>query len=339
MVWQSSLVEWRKDILPLLLFFVLPILCFPELFFDQNTLYSGDLTRIHYPLRILAADQWQAGQVPLWNPYVLLGFPLLAEGQVGVLYPLNIFFMLPIPAYRALTLFVTTHFTLAATFTYILARSLDIGRAGSTLGGLSFGFGGFLMASVTNLNIMTGGVWLPLIFLFFSWALRVQRPAIALLGGIPLALQALTAQPQIIFYTIILLASYALYETGRLMLKPSQPFSRPKEIAWIWILLVLMLGSGCLLAAPQLLPTWELQHFSVRSGSLQYKDIVAYSLPPMQWLSLALPSAFGNNVASSYIGLSGSFTTTHIYVGILSLIFALLSWRIRHRSEPLFYGR
>ncbi len=336
MVWQSSPVEWRKDILPLLLFFVLPILCFPELFFGQNTLYSGDLTRIHYPLRILAAEQWQAGQVPLWNPYVLLGFPLLAEGQVGILYPLNVLFLLPIPTYRALTLFVTIHFTLAATFTYILARSLNIGRAGATLGGLSFGFGGFLMAGVTNLNIMSGGVWLPLIFLFFSWALRVRRPAIALWGGIALALQALTAQPQIIFYTIVLLASYALYETGRLRLKQSQPFSRPKEIAWIWLLLALMLGSGFLLAAPQLLPTWELQRFSVRSEGLQYKDIVAYSLPPVQWLSLALPSAFGNNVASGYIGLSASFTTTHIYVGLLSLLLALLSWRVRHRPEVLF---
>jgi len=54
------------------------------------------------------------------------------------LQPLNAVFLLPIPPYRALTLFVALNLTLAATFTYILARSLDIGRAGATLAGLSF---------------------------------------------------------------------------------------------------------------------------------------------------------------------------------------------------------
>jgi len=71
--------EWRKDALPLLLFLVLPLLAFPELFLGENTVYRGDLTWIHYPLRILAAEQWKSGQVPLWNPYVLSGAPLLAE--------------------------------------------------------------------------------------------------------------------------------------------------------------------------------------------------------------------------------------------------------------------
>lgn len=328
--------QWHQDLLPLLLFLCLPLLSFPELFFQERTLYRGDLTWIHYPLRVFAAEQWRSGQVPLWNPYVLSGFPLLAEGQVGVLYPLNALFLLPMPAYRALTLFVTLHLTLAATFTYILARSLGINRAGATLAGLSFGFGGFLMAQITHPNIMTGGVWLPLIFCFFVYALRSQRWLIALLGCIPLALQILTAQPQVVFYTAILLVGYALYQTGRLVVTPSANHSRFKSLMLIWIKLALMLGSGLLLAAPQLLPTWELQSLSVRQEGLGYDQIVFISLSPAHWLTLVLPTLFGNNVTTSYQGSEGNFEETYVYIGILPLIMLPFSWRARRQPEVIF---
>src|SRR5262245_34917823 len=74
--------NWRRELLPLLLFLLLPLLSFPELFFLPRTLYRGDLTWIHYPLRLMAADQWRSGEIPLWNPYVLAGTPLLAEAQI-----------------------------------------------------------------------------------------------------------------------------------------------------------------------------------------------------------------------------------------------------------------
>lgn len=328
--------DWRSDVLPLLLFLLLPLLCFPELFFRASTLYRGDLTWIHYPLRVLAAAQWQSGQVPLWNPYVLSGFPLLAEGQVGVLYPLNVLFLLPLPAYRALTLFVTLHFTLAAVFTYLLARLWGIGRAGATLAGLSFGFGGFLMGQVSHPNIMTGGAWLPLIFCLFVYALRSRRLALALLGGIPLALQALTAQPQIIFYTLVLLVGYALFESAHLWFKPSSQLARFKQLGLIWLQLILVLGSGLMLAAPQLLPTWELQQYSVRSEGLSYEQITFISLSPMHWLTLVLPTLFGNNVSVSYQGPGGNFEETYVYLGILPLVLVPFSWRIGRRPEVIF---
>jgi hypothetical protein len=315
---------------------LLPLLSFPELFLEQKTLYRADLTWVHYPLRILAAEQWLSGQVPLWNPYVLSGTPLLAEAEIGVLQPLNTVFLLPIPPYRALTLFVTLNLTLAATFTYILARSLGIGRAGAALAGLSFGFSGFFMAQITNLNVMTGGVWLPLVFGSFAWALRTRRPLVALLGGLPLALYILAAHPQMWLYAALLLAGYALYESGRAALSPAPIVERLKEVALIWSLLALMSLSGLSLAAPQVLPAWELQRLSVRSAGVEPGQGV-FSIPPVQWITLLLPSAFGNNASPSYQGLGGTnFDETHIYIGILPLLLAPFSWRARRRPEVLF---
>jgi hypothetical protein len=62
-------------------------------------------------------------------------------------------------------LFILLHFSLAALFTYILARSLHLSQPAATLAGLVFGFGGFMMAQVSNLNIMSAAAWLPLILL------------------------------------------------------------------------------------------------------------------------------------------------------------------------------
>lgn len=324
-------IEWRKDIWPLLLFLLLPILSFPELIFQQRTLYRGDLTWIHYPLRILAAEQWRAGDIPLWNPYVLSGMPLLADAQIGVLQPLNALFLLPLPPYRILTLFVLLHFPLAAVATYGAARLLGIGRAGATLAGLSFGFGGFLMAQITNLNVMTGGVWLPLVFGAYLWALRRRRAAAALLGGLALALHILAAHPQIPFYTGLFLAGYALYESGRLL--------RRGEVAQagrVWLLLALLVGNGALLAAPQIWPTWELQSLSLRLAGVDYGQMTAISLPPLHWLTLILPNLYGTTV-TGYHGLVGNFEELNLYAGVLPLVLAFFSWRMRRRPEVGFF--
>jgi hypothetical protein len=333
---RSLLVRWRDDLAPLLLFLLLPLFCFPELFLQQRTLYRADLTWIHYPLRVLAAEQWKAGQVPLWNPYVLSGSPLLADAQIGVLQPLNALFLLPIPPYRALSLFVALNLSLAAIFTYVLARSLSIGRVSATVGGLSFGFGGFLMAQVTNLNVMSGAVWLPLVLAAFAWALRDGRPAAALLAGLPLALHILAAQPQIPLYTSLFLVGYALYQTLRIALTPDSGVHRFREGIRVWCLLLIGLISGAMLAAPQFLPTWELQRLSVRAAGVGSGQAI-FSIPPVQWLTLVLTSVYGNNASPSYQGLGGTnFEETYVYIGILPLLLVPLSWRARHRPEVPF---
>lgn len=322
--------------LPVLLYLVLPVLCFPELFLGQNTLYRADISWVYYPQRVLAAEQWKSGLVPLWNPYVLSGTPLLAEAEVGILQPLNALFLLPIPAYRALTLFVALNLTLAATSTYLLVRWLGISRVGATLAGLSFGFGGSLMAQITNLNLMTGGVWLPLVFWGMVWALRTHRPVAALLAGGPLALYIFAAHPELWLYAILLLIGYAIYETGRIALSPAPTTLRARQVAMTWVLLMLMLGSGLLLAAPQILPTWELQRLSVRSAGTEAGQAV-FSIPPVQWITLALTSVFGNNVSPSYQGLERTnFEETYVYIGILPLLLVPFSWRARHRPEVPF---
>ena len=337
----------------LLLFAILPVLAFPEIVFGRQTLWRSDITLIHYPYHIMVADEWLAGRVPLWNPFQHIGIPLLAEGQVGPLYPLGLLFLSPLPPSLELSLFVVLHFSLACVFTFALARCLGMGRAPAMLAGLAFGMGGFLMAQVANLNIMTGAVWLPLILCAVIAAVRRRSVLLALIAGIPLALQAFTAQPQVVLYTMTMLVAYAAYrlladvwrhahrespslalpgdEVGRAESRTDERRSWPVGA----LLVALAIVSGLLLSAPQLLPSYELQQHSVRSQELGFDFLTKNSLPPLMGLNLLLPGAFGNNV----VGFKGGdpFEEDFIYVGFLPLALAFFCWTQRRRRDMPFF--
>ena len=51
--------------------------------------YGRDTTTFYYPLTRWAADQIRAGQLPLWTPTIFGGYPLYADGEAGLLSPIQ----------------------------------------------------------------------------------------------------------------------------------------------------------------------------------------------------------------------------------------------------------
>lgn len=306
------------------LFLTLPGLAFPEILFGGQTLYVTDITWIHYPGHIFFAEEWLAGRIPLWDPYRNAGVPMLAEPQIGVLYPLRFLFLSPLPPPLEYSLFTLLHFSLAALFTFILARSLWLSRTAAVLAGLSFGLGGVLMAQVPNLNIMTGVVWLPLVLYAAIQVLRYRRWFIAMLGGIPIALQIFAAHSQIVFYTLVTITGYGLYQIIIDFLTGPGPARRNGRYALhTGLLLAVMMAAGLLLGAPQLLPSFELLGQTTRSGAQGADLLTENSLPPLAWINLVIPSALGNKVTGFRIG--DPFQEDFIYAGFGPLLLAVLA--------------
>jgi hypothetical protein len=320
----------QKDITLTAILFLLPLACFADVVFLPHTFYYLDIERLYFPGRIFLIEMLKKGQLGFWNPYIFMGFPLLAEMEVGPLYPLNLIFALPIPQYYALTLFIVVHYSLAGIFTYLLARSLDISRAGSFVSSLTFAFSGFLMAQLTNINIMTGSIWLPLILYLFFQAIRRRSYTSAAGAGIALALQILPSHPQIILYILIILGLYYLYS----LLTLPQAEVRPVLTLSLISLTTVVIGMG--LAAIQLIPAWQLKQLSALSESRGYDFVTAYSLPKFRLFSFLFPNFLGNPV----IGYKGEpfFEEHHGYVGILPLILATLAWGKRRDPQVRFFG-
>lgn len=62
----------------------------------QNQLLS-DLILENYVWKKFIRESLVAGQLPLWNPYILSGQPFLANGQHSALYPFSLlFYILPL---------------------------------------------------------------------------------------------------------------------------------------------------------------------------------------------------------------------------------------------------
>jgi hypothetical protein len=77
-----------------------------------QTLFAGDLLTYSYPLKIYVRQRLLEGDLALWNPQLGLGRPVLAMIQPGVLDPLNLLTLLPLPL--GLDLFSLVHLPIVA---------------------------------------------------------------------------------------------------------------------------------------------------------------------------------------------------------------------------------
>src|SRR5579859_2015381 len=111
------------------------------LVFLGRALVDYDAFVYFYPQRVFLGQSLLAGRVPLWDPYLFLGVPFLANPQTAVLYPPSWLFVLgPVQAVYAAQLVL--HSFLAGFFTYLLARhAFGVLPLAAAVGGLAYGFG------------------------------------------------------------------------------------------------------------------------------------------------------------------------------------------------------
>ncbi|MBU4590561.1 MAG: hypothetical protein KKG01_06520, partial [Candidatus Omnitrophica bacterium] len=110
-----------KETVPIFILLILVSVFFSEVLFGNKIFIHRDLSRFFYPLREFSVNQFRAGHIPLWNPYIHCGSPHLAELQTCVFYPLStVYLLFPFP--QAFNYFVILHIFLAGVFTYILMR-------------------------------------------------------------------------------------------------------------------------------------------------------------------------------------------------------------------------
>ena len=266
-----------------------------------RVLAGGDLQTYFFPYWTAAARALQTGTLPLWNPQLFAGAPLLANSQAGVFYPLNWpLWLLSGPTSggmtRTLHVSVLLHLGLAAANVYLLARRLGAGPGGGAVAGLMYAGGGFLGVHVEHLNQLQGLAWLPLIFLTARSATGVRRPAPV--SVLALALILLAGHTQTAFIAAVGLAVFYL----------ALHASRFTFHAFCFILSLAPFALAALIAAVQLLPTAQLATFSMRAGGLSWREAVSFSVPPWQLPRALLPTYLVAPLLPegvAYVGLVG----------------------------------
>ncbi len=274
-----------------------------------------------YPWRVFAQRTVREGELPLWNPHVLLGAPHLANAQSALFWPghwLDV--VLPLPVSWTLEILLEIALTFLATA--LLARELGCRPSGALLAGAAFSLSGFLVGW-GPWPLADGARCLPLVL----WAvLRLDRRPSAgtiALAAVALALPVLAGHPQTALYDGIAAAAFA----STLALRRAGRARRDRGRRWGALVAAASIAAG--LGAVQWLPTAEWIGQLVRP-----LDRVGWrSLPPehlVSWVSRDLranPNALGIEVPEEAT-----------YVGIVTLILAPFALVRRRRGVAGFWA-
>src|SRR5262249_52406928 len=136
--------SWPRLLIALALI-ALPLVYFYPAVIGKITLVPGDGLTQNLGVRVLIGQMISNGQLPLWNPYIFAGTPLLACIYPGALYPPNWLFALFSPVV-AMNIVVITTYHLTIIGTYLYSRRIGMTPVGALIAGTTFAFGGYMIA-------------------------------------------------------------------------------------------------------------------------------------------------------------------------------------------------
>ncbi|MCD6290762.1 MAG: YfhO family protein [Anaerolineae bacterium] len=286
---------------------------------------GGDLASFLYPMYRFAAQTLRSGHLPLWNPHLYGGTPFIADPQNGLLYPINLltFLLLPHITYRTMEGLSLFHFWWMGTGAYFLFRELPrnrrLSRWAALAGALAVTFSDPMLVHFGNLNLIAVGSWLP----WTLWAFRRSEARSSwrwtIISGLLLGIGTLAGHPQMSLFIGLALA----LDTAILLLLMPR-WDTHKGLTAIVRLGGTAIISG-LIAAPVLLPAWQLTQHTARA-TWDYTQTVGYSLSPAQLIGWIIPGFFGRGPQFHW----GPWDRVEIgYLGILPLMLAALAVFVR----------
>lgn len=351
----------RADLMAGLALTILPALLYPLAAARRGVFYVGDISRLYYPQRAVYASTLRAGHLPLWSPNVLAGYPLLAEGQTGVFYPLNLLLYRFLPIDLALNYSILLAVSLAGVAMYTLGRVLRLRPAAAVLAALTFAYSGFFVGHFNHLNIMGAAPWLPVELAIIERAMQgtARKPiraagsnsrrttaqsglsaatsghtlaspwsGVALVAflGLTIGVQFLAGHPQIWLMSILVVLGFGVLRALWPVTGPRRPLADAVRLFAPVAIAVLV---GLAVAAAQVLPTWELVQQSVRAGGLSTDFFTSFSWHPALLTTLVVPFILGNPYPNVSVELA-------VYLGQLPLILALVALVLRRDRLSAF---
>lgn len=328
--------------------------------------YGRDTTTFYYPLTRWAADEIMAGRLPLWTPAIFGGYPIFADGEIGLLSPFQALILSTVPMPLAYSIMRALHFAIASVGLYLYARILGANALGAVIGALAFAYGSFMVGHLQHDNILRSAVWLPWLLLTAERALLATGPVrLGWTAGaaLVLALQGVGVHVQPVLMSLLMLGLALLFGPfGRTsipsILSPGVSraaalgklvYGFKRRLARIrlgrgsrdWLVERVVLGAsivglGLGLAAAQLVPLYQLGQRSIRASLVTYDYATSFAVTPPQILTLIFPAMF-NFDPDRHWALWAPHETT-LYVGIAPLLLAVLALVFVRGRAVSFFG-
>ena len=316
------------------------LLCAPLLL--GKTLYWGDILLYFLPMADFQRESFLQGQIPLWNPHVLLGQPLLGNPQMGVFYPPNLLLFF-FPGWLSLSLLTISHLFLCGVFCFHFLRFQKLSRLASLIGALTYAGSSAIIARLQFPPMVQVAPYLPLLLLLIDKICgqimgkeEKQFTAVPLIPNpyhllpfclcltVTVALMLLASHPQMAYLSLLIAIPYAIYRV------------RQKTGRWfhpIWFPFAGFFALGVGLCAVQLLPTLQLLRESPRE-QMTPEMANRFFLEARQLLTLIFPRVLGHPAFGDYKA-AGNAWEPAIFVGWLPLVATIYAMKTQRQFSAI----
>lgn len=294
------------------------------------TVGTNDFTDLNYPFRHFLIESLKRGEIPLWSSRISAGYPILAEGQIAALYPLNLLAAF-LPLMASVNFTILSTYLLIALLTYFYLREIKLGRPAATFGAINMALSGFAVAQLLHWGMIVTLAFLLGEMLFLEKMVKTGKTLYALILGLFLGFQFLGGHPQMIFYSLIFLGLYFLFLN--LLVRTNLL----KNLILFVLFILLGLGIG----AAQNLPQYEFTQNSTRVKGLSLEAITRFNFPIKDLSTFVFPHASydDSQTVAAFQQNGWPQDERYAYVGILPLVLALLAiftlWK--RKSRVIFY--
>jgi len=200
----------KKDKFLSVTFLLFSFLIFYPQYTSSKLIGWLDMPYFFFPFRSLVSELVRTNILPLWNPYILCGNPLMANMQSAVFYPLEVFYYL-LPMDVAIKTLTFLSFFLFAFFTYSFFRINSISEEGSYIGAILFVFTFYITAKAVELADFNVLLWMPLVLYFckkFSLSNKIYD---LIFLAVSLSMSCLGGHPQVFSYVYLLFTALFFY--------------------------------------------------------------------------------------------------------------------------------
>ncbi len=290
---------------------------------------TNDNTDTQIPFRSALQESLRQGRVPLWEPRISAGFPLLAEGQAGVFHPLNVLSaLLPITPYLSVSINILTTIIISGIGMYLFAYAWlqkkgerSENKALALFAAFVWCYSGFHInhfAHLNNINVLSMLPWqLLIIDKILNQKFRlIYIPAFAT----TVALQIFSGHPQFTAYALMF---NALYFLASIILE-KQTFKKT-IISTSIVILGLILGFG--IGAIQLLPTLEFTQNSTRQSGISEESANFLSFRIQDLITFVSPFYDFNHeprTPERLANIGWPFDERYSYIGIIPILLGLM---------------
>src|SRR5437868_1207622 len=248
--------------------------------------------------------------------------------QVGILFPLNWFYLFFSPA-TATNLMAVSTYMMAGLGAYLYARRIGASVIGAAITSLAWQFSGAAIGQISHINIVQTSAIVPWVL----WSLQGYAAKGTFRRGtilsVIVAVQFFAGHQQTFFNSLLLLFAYIV-----VMAVANRDLRRR------YLASLAFIAMGLLLSAVQILPTFELLRRSERSAAT-YEFFTSFSMPKRLILMFLAPYIMGGGdgrlFRAPYVG-PPFYAEMVGYVGVLTIMLAVIAVFVKPDALTKFWA-